>query len=107
MHIEFFEGLHDNARNGEIAKPFVIGRNDEPGSIFGAAAGEHSFVGGDIIVPALSLYGIGFGEFPFLARIVQPLLETLFLFFPANVQKNLRMVTSFSTRFFSKRLISS
>src|SRR6476660_9256653 len=55
VHIEFFEGLHENPGNGEIAEPFVVGRNDEPGRIFRAATGKDSLVSGDVIVPALSL----------------------------------------------------
>src|SRR2546427_755774 len=87
VHIEFFEGLHDDPGNSEIAEPFVVGRNDEPRRIFRAAAGKQVFVGGDVLVPTLSLRGIGFGKFPFLARIVKPLVEAFLLLLLADVQE--------------------
>src|SRR4029077_821225 len=73
LHVKFFQSLHDDAGNGEITEPFMVGRNDEPGRVFGAAAGKDSLVGGDVIVTALSFRSIRLGKFPFFARIVEPL----------------------------------
>src|SRR5690242_11454735 len=85
VHIKFFQRLHDDARNCEVAEPFVIGWNDEPRSIFGAAPRKGSLICGDVVVPALSLLYVCFGKFPLFTRILEPLLKAPLLLFPADM----------------------
>src|SRR5690348_5318675 len=87
VHIKFFQRFDDDARDGEVAEPYVIGGDDEPRSIFGAAARKGGLIGGDVVVPVLSFLQVGFGKFPLLTRIMEPLLKTPLLFFPADMQE--------------------
>ncbi len=50
-----FQSLGDDVRNRQIAEPFFIRGNDEPGRVIGTALGESVFIGADIIVPEVSL----------------------------------------------------
>ena len=82
MQIQPFEVFDDNPRYREIAEPFVIGWDDEPGSMLRTTAGQGILVSGYIIVPEMSLLVIDFADLPLLSGIVEPLLEaTPLLFF--------------------------
>src|ERR1700730_16235732 len=50
-HVELLEALHDDARDREVARPFVVSRDDEPGSVFRAGRFHRVLEGGDVVVP--------------------------------------------------------
>ena len=81
FHVQRFKVLDDNARDGQIAEPFVIGRNDEPGRMRRAATGERVFIGGHIILPESALLIVGLADLPVFGGVVETILEALQLFF--------------------------
>src|ERR1700722_11556973 len=84
--------LDDDARNGQIAEPLVIGWNDEPGRMLGAAARKRVFIGGHVVFPVDPLLIIGLADLPLFARVVEALLEALQLLLFRNVQIELENV---------------
>jgi len=81
--------LDDDARDQQVAKPLVIGGNDEPRRVLGAATRECFFVAGDVFVPEAALLVVGLADLPVLAGVVEPLFETLQLLFFGDVQEEL------------------
>ena len=49
-----FERLGDDVRDGEIAEPLLIGRDDEPGTLGRVAPRNRLFVRDRIVVPEFS-----------------------------------------------------
>ena len=80
-HLQPPKMLHHDARDGQVAEPFVIGRDDEPWRIACAAARESVFVRSRVCVPEGPFLVVGFADLPVLGRIVKPFLEPLQLFF--------------------------
>src|SRR3954462_10595923 len=56
----------DDLGNSEIAEPFVVGGNDEPGSIIGVTSFEGILIGAEIVIPVLALGIVGFADLPSL-----------------------------------------
>src|SRR5437879_624532 len=56
FQVEAFEVLDDDPGDGQIAEPFVVGRDDVPGRRIGAAAGEGVVVGSGVIVPEAAFF---------------------------------------------------
>jgi hypothetical protein len=92
FHVQRFQVLDDDAGDGQIAKPLVIGGNDEPWRVRCAAAGERIFVAGHVFLPIAALLVIGFADLPVLGGVVEALLEALQLFFLGDVQIKLENV---------------
>ena len=51
FEIQRFEGIHQNRGDEIIAKPFVVGRNDIPGSIVGGGLFQGIFKGILVLIP--------------------------------------------------------
>jgi hypothetical protein len=86
LDAEVFHGLNDDLRDGEVAKPFVIGGDDIPRRMFGAALVEDVFVSGLVAGPVFALGVIGFADFPAAGGIVEALFEAVELFLFADVE---------------------
>ena len=71
---EGVEGVGDDARDRQIAKPLVVRRDDEPGGVGGAGAAQHVLVGLLVSVPVFSLLVVGGADLPVAGRIVEALL---------------------------------
>ena len=56
---KLLQRIHQNPADGEIAKPFVIRRDDVPWRILGIAASDGLLVSFLIIIPELPLLEIG------------------------------------------------
>jgi len=89
FEFQVFEGFDDDARDGEIAEPFVVRGNDEPGGVLGAAAAKDVFVGARVFVPVGALLKIGWRGFPIAFGVFDAGLEAFFLFVFADVQKKI------------------
>ena len=51
LQVHIIHGVGDDLRYGEIAKPFVIGRNDKPRRVFGRTSGQRGLECIDIVAP--------------------------------------------------------
>ena len=87
LQIKIVERIGDDVGNRQIAKPFVICRDDEPGRMFGRAARQGRLEGLDVVVPFFALGIVAGADLPLVRRIVEPRLETLELFFFGDVEK--------------------
>jgi hypothetical protein len=92
LEVHFFHRGDDDLRNREIAEPFVVCGNHEPGSIVGVAAFKGILVCMEIVIPVLALSVVRFADLLSLGWIVKALFETLELFFLADVKKELQDV---------------
>jgi hypothetical protein len=57
--LEAAERLAEDVRDGYVAEPLVVRRDDVPGSVLVAGAGEHVFIGGGVLVPEAALGEVG------------------------------------------------
>src|SRR6266536_3325804 len=87
--VEVLQGLNDHVGHDDPGEPLVVGRNDVPGGPLSAGGGDHLFVGTRIILPEVSLLGVGRRELPVLVRVVQPRQQPLLLFLSRDVQEEL------------------
>ena len=70
----------------------MVGGDDEPRGVFGAAPGERVLVSRRVVVPVGSLLVIGLADLPLLGRVVEPILEALQLLVFRDVQEELEDV---------------
>ena len=89
FHVHLSKRLIDDVRHRQVAKPFLVSRNYEPGRFLGTAKFQSILVGIGVIVPTFSFLEIVFGNFPALVWIVNPFQEAFSLFVFADVQKEL------------------
>src|SRR6478672_2234733 len=78
--------IGDDLGDGEIAKPFVVGGNDEPGRVLGAGLLHSTLVGGNVFRPQLAFRIVAFADLPLPRRIIQTLREARELLFGTDVQ---------------------
>jgi hypothetical protein len=45
LHVQRFQVLYNDPDHSEVAEPFVIGWDDKPGCMFGAAPGQGVLIG--------------------------------------------------------------
>ena len=88
-HLQPFQVLHDDPGHGEVPEPLVVGRDNEPGGMLGAATGECILVSRRVVVPVGSLLVIGLADLPLLGRVVEPILEAFQLLPFGDVQVEL------------------
>src|SRR5271157_2131901 len=84
-----FQVLHDDPAHGEVPEPLVVGRDNEPRGMLGAATGECILVSRRVVAPGRSLLVIGLADLPLLGRVVEPVLEALQLLPFGDVQVEL------------------
>lgn len=92
LNLECFQSCHYDLRNCEIAKPFVIGGDQEPGSRRAVAFGENLFIGFLVLFPVFALGVIGLAYLPAFGGIIKSLFEALQLLFFTDVQKEFQYV---------------
>src|SRR5665213_276452 len=80
LQVKRLQRLNQNLRHSVIPEPFMIGRDDVPGRGLCGAFRNGMFVRSLIIVPIRAFLKIGWGGFPVLVGIPQPLLEPPRLF---------------------------
>ena len=88
-HLKPFQVLDDDSGHGEVPEPLVVGRDDKPRGVLGAATRECILVSRRIVVPVGSLLVIGLADFPLLGRVVEPILEAFQLLPFGDVQEEL------------------
>ncbi len=88
-HLQRFQVLHDNPGHGEVPEPLVVGTDNKPRGMLGAAPGEGVFVSRRAVVPVGSLLVIGLADFPLLGGVVEPILEAFQLLLFGDVQVKL------------------
>src|SRR5580698_1089418 len=87
LDVHLLEGGGDDLRDGEIAKPLVIGGDDVPGSVVGAGLAKDGFIGANVVVPEFALAVVVFADLPVAGGIVEAFFEALELLFWADVEK--------------------
>ena len=70
----------------------MVGRNDKPRCLCSAAPRQCVFISGNIIVPEFPLPVVGLADLPMFGGVLQPLLESLQLLSPGDVQVKLENV---------------
>ncbi len=88
-HLQSFQVLHDDPGDGEVPEPLVVGGDNKPGGVLGAATGERVLVSRRVVVPVRSLLVIGLADLPLLGRVVEPILEAFQLLAFGDVQEEL------------------
>src|SRR5262249_26387158 len=86
LQAHLVHGVGDDLGDCQIAKPLVIGWNDEPGRVLGAGLFHRVLVCRDVFRPQLALGIVAFADLPMSRRIVQALREARELFFRTDVQ---------------------
>ena len=89
LRIQFAQGLNEHSADGEIAIPFLIGRNDVPRCVFRGAAVKHLLIRLLIGVPLLAFFEVVPREFPLFRSIVEPSLKSFLLFTFRDMQVEL------------------
>ena len=85
----------------------MVGWDNKPRGMLGAATRECIFVSRRVVIPVSSLLVIGLADFPLFGGVVEPILEAFQLLAFGDVQIELRISVSSSTRPLSKALIRS
>ena len=67
----------------------MVGRDNKPRGMLGAATGECFLVSRRVVVPVGSLLVIGLADFPLLGRVVEPILKAFQLLPFGDVQVEL------------------
>lgn len=88
--LQRLDGVGDDLGDGQVAEPFLICRDNEPGSGFGAAAAEDGFVGFGVVFPVFAFFQVFRVELPVFIRIVTPGIQPLQLLVFADVEKELQ-----------------
>src|SRR5271163_1074976 len=89
LHSQVLHGGGDDLRYSQVAEPFVIGRNDVPRPVFGAGFSENVLESFRVVVPQRAFLVVAVADLPVAHGIVEPLLKSFQLFFPADVQEEL------------------
>src|SRR5438477_13158822 len=87
LHVHVLHLLDNDLRNGQIPEPFVVGRNDKPGSVLGARLVQHVLERLCVIIPVVAFRIIRFTDLPLAIGVVQSLPESRKLFLLGNVQE--------------------
>src|SRR5262249_37067524 len=99
--------VRDDLRDGEIAKPLVVGRDDVPGRVLRARLLHGVLERLDVGGPELALGVVGLADLPVAPGVLEPLVEAGELLLRADMEVELSMRVPFSWSAFSKLLISS
>src|SRR6476661_4913197 len=76
LHVHVFHLPGNDLRNSQIAEPFVVGRNDKPGSVLGARLVQHILERLRVIIPIIAFLVVRFADLPMAIGIIQSLLES-------------------------------
>ena len=75
LELESLHGVDEDGRDGDVAIPLVVGRDDEPRRVFVAGCVENARVGLLILMPEPSLVEVGSAELPMFVGVVEAVPE--------------------------------
>ena len=75
FEFQALEGFYEEAGDGHVAEPLVVGGDEEPRGAPGAGALEDVLVGDHVVRPELALLEVGEGKFPVFGAIVDAGLD--------------------------------
>src|ERR1035438_9984688 len=75
LWVHSFEGLDDDLGDREVAKPFLVRRDYEPGNCRRATPTQYRLIGLHVIVPMFALLEIRGTDLPVPGRILETLLD--------------------------------
>src|SRR5439155_23511730 len=84
LHVHIFHVADNDLRNGQIAEPSVVGRNDKPGSALRALLGTHVLECLRVIIPVVAFLIIRLTDFPLAFVVIQSLCLAGNLFLLGN-----------------------
>src|SRR5438876_7527823 len=90
LHVHIFHVADNDLRNGQIAEPFVVGRNDKPGSVLRARLVKHVLECLRVIIPVVAFLIIRFTDLPLAFGVIQSLFEAGKLFLFGNMQEEFK-----------------
>src|SRR6266849_3249474 len=96
LHIHFFHRAGNDLRNGQIAEPLMVCRDDEPGGALGTRLSERILERLSVITPIIAFFVVRFTDLPLASRVIQSLLEPASCSSLEMCRKNLRIVVLFS-----------
>src|SRR5216683_5688203 len=86
---EGLQGVDDDPRDGHVAVPLAVGRDDKPGSMLVARGGDEGLVGVLVPRPELALLEVGLVQLPVLVGGVDAGLQAASLLLVGDVQEKL------------------
>src|SRR5688572_10595274 len=89
LRVERLERLEQDPRDGEVAQPVPVGRNDEPRRVLGRRLLDRVRVRTLVLVPQGAVLQVRGAELPVLLRIVEAFLQTLRLLFLGDMEEAL------------------
>ena len=85
LQVHLVHGIRDDLGDGEIAEPFVVGRNDVPWRVLRARPLHRFLERCDVVGPQGALGVVALADLPLPPGVLQPCFEALELLFGADV----------------------
>src|SRR4029079_19650439 len=89
LRVEPLECGDEDLRDGEVARPVVVGRHDVPRRVLRRRLAQRVLVRFGEVVPQRTVVEIAGAELPALFGLIEPLLQPFALFVARHVEKHL------------------
>src|SRR6266446_8085843 len=89
LEIEALHGFDQGAGDHQPREWLAVGWHHVPGGMRATGRADHVLVGRHVLVPELALGDVLHGEFPALARLIEPIEQASALLLPRHMKKEL------------------